>query len=101
MKIKYLGPSPVVKIAPYGDHRKDEVKDYPDEFGEDLLATSKKQKFEAIDGIIAKTGALNDMTVKELKVLLGELEVSYDATAAKSELIALVKANTAESPEEK
>lgn len=98
MKIKYTGPRDVINVAPYGLHGKDEVKDYPDEFGEDLLATSKKQKFEAVDGI--KTGALNDMTVKELKALLDKREVSYDATATKSKLIALVEANTGEPPAE-
>lgn len=48
MKIKYLGPSPEVNIEPYGPHRKDEAKDYPDDFGQELLATSKRQKFEEI-----------------------------------------------------
>ena len=49
MKIKYLGPPPEVNVAPYGPHKQDEVKEYPDEFAEDLLATSKKQHFEAIE----------------------------------------------------
>lgn len=83
-----------VNVAPYGSHAKDEAKDYPDEFGEDLLATSKKQKFEAIDGIIAETGELTDMTVKKLKVLLDKLEVPYDAKATKSDLVSLVEENT-------
>lgn len=49
MEIKYLGPSDAVNIAPFGSHRKDEVKSYPDVFAKDLLATSKKQRFQAID----------------------------------------------------
>ncbi len=45
MRVKYLGPSPEVNVAPYGPHSKGEAKEYPDEFGGELLATSKKQKF--------------------------------------------------------
>lgn len=85
-----------VNIAPYGSHAKNEVKDYPDEFGEDLLATSKKQKFEVIEGSIIKTGALSDMTVVKLKALLSTLRVPHDAKATKDELISLVEANTKE-----
>lgn len=56
MKIKYLGPSESVNVAPYGPHRKGEEKDYPDEFAEELLATSKKQKFKAAGPIKTKGG---------------------------------------------
>jgi hypothetical protein len=49
MKIKYLGPSPSVNVGGFGPHPKDAVVDYPDEVAEELLATSKKQKFEAVD----------------------------------------------------
>jgi len=45
MKIKYMGPSPFVKIGGYPVQKKNEVIEYPDEVGEELLATSKKQKF--------------------------------------------------------
>jgi len=58
MKIKYLGPSPSVNVAPYGAHKKEEIKDYPDKFGEALLATSKKQKFEAVDALQKKSKKL-------------------------------------------
>lgn len=57
MQIKYLGPMEKVDVAPYGEHRKGKVKEYPDEFGEELLATSKKQKFEAIKGASIRKGA--------------------------------------------
>ena len=97
MKIKYLGPSKSVIVAPHGTHKKDETKDYPDEFAEDLLVTSKKQKFEAVDGVICETGALEDMTVAALKELLGKLDVSYDSKATKAELIKLIESSTAES----
>lgn len=48
MKIKYLGPSDSVNVAPFGEHPKGKVKWYPDEFGKELLETSKKQKFEEV-----------------------------------------------------
>ena len=48
MKIKYLGPAESVNVEPHGPHRQGEVKDYPADFGEDLLATSKKQQFELV-----------------------------------------------------
>jgi hypothetical protein len=50
MKIKYLGPSPSVIVAPFGEHKKDEIKEYPKVFGEELLATSQKQKFKRLKG---------------------------------------------------
>jgi|GEM_PF-3044484 len=46
MKIRYLGPSPSVNVGEFGPHYKDEVKDYPDKVGEELLATMRKQRFE-------------------------------------------------------
>lgn len=49
MKIKYLGPSPSVNVGEFGPHPKDVVIDYPDDVAEELLATSKKQKFERAD----------------------------------------------------
>lgn len=96
MRIKYLGPSGFVFITPYGDHQKGETKEYPDEFGKELIATSKKQKFEAVDGRIAETKALEDMTVADLKALLDKLKVSYDSRATKAVLTELIKTNTAE-----
>lgn len=48
------------------------------------------------NGIIIKTGALDDITVKELKALLDKLDVAYNAKDTKNKLISLVEANTAE-----
>jgi len=48
MKIKYLGPRAAVEVAPFGPHGIGEIKDYPDEFAEELLKTSKRQEFEAV-----------------------------------------------------
>jgi len=45
MKITYLGPSQAVIVHPFGEHRKNETKEYPDSFGEELIATSRKQQF--------------------------------------------------------
>ena len=50
MKIRYLGPQPRVSVGPYGPHMRGEVKDYPDGFGEELLATSRRQRFEKVSG---------------------------------------------------
>jgi hypothetical protein len=49
MKVKYNGPSPEVNVGGFGVHTKNEVKDYPDAVGAELVATGKKQQFEAID----------------------------------------------------
>lgn len=55
---------------------------------------------EEVEGVIAETPDLENMTVVALKVLLAKLEVDYDAKAKKSELIELVKTNTGEPPPE-
>lgn len=57
MKIKYLGPSSSVNVAPYGPHPKGQVVDYPDDFAEELLATSKKQRFTSVGQPTAKADA--------------------------------------------
>jgi len=49
MKIKYLGPGDAVNVEPYGRHLKDQVKDYPDDFADELLTTSTRQQFECVD----------------------------------------------------
>lgn len=49
MKIKYLGPSAKVNVHPFGEHRKFEVKDYPDDFAEDMIATRREHKFEIVE----------------------------------------------------
>jgi len=48
MKIKYLGPHDFVEVRGFGPHLRSEVKDYPDEVGRELLATARRQKFEAV-----------------------------------------------------
>jgi len=50
MKIKYLGPSSSVNIGGYPSQKKGEIVDYPDEFGIELVATNKKQKFVHMKG---------------------------------------------------
>ncbi len=49
MKIRYLGPCDSVNVAPHGPHPAGEIREYPDEFGADLLSTSQKQRFEAAE----------------------------------------------------
>ena len=48
MIIKYLGPRSRIRVAPYGWHEMEEEKEYPDEFGEELMETSKKNHFERV-----------------------------------------------------
>lgn len=57
MKIKYSGPSNTVNVPPYGKHAKDQVKEYPDDFAKELLATSNRQQFEAVKTKTEKTDA--------------------------------------------
>jgi len=71
MNIRYDGPSPSVNVEPYGSHAKGEVKEYPAEFGEELIATSKKQRFTAIAGQV-DPGA---MTIAQLT---SDLALFYD-----------------------
>jgi len=56
MLIKYMGPSDGVIVEPFGIHTRGQVKYYPDQFGKELLATSKKQKFEKIEDSKALSG---------------------------------------------
>lgn len=49
MKIKYLGPSTSVNVHPYGAHAQDQTREYPADFAEELLATSKRNQFEAVE----------------------------------------------------
>lgn len=101
MLINYLGPSDFVRVPPYGRHWQDQVKEYPDEFGADLLASSTKQQFEEVDdGVVTETPDLADMTVKELKELAAKLEIDVDAKAKKNDLVAAIEGATGEPPEE-
>lgn len=97
MLIKYLGPSPHVNIEPYGQHRKGETREYPDEFAVELLSTSSRQQFEPVtgDGTIAITPPPEKMTVPALKDLLDRLGVGFPANAKKADLVALVETATA------
>lgn len=48
MLIRYLGPREEIDLPPHGKHMRGQSKDYPDDFGRDLLATSKRQIFEQV-----------------------------------------------------
>jgi len=96
MWIRYLGPSESVNVVPFGPHVKNGVKAYPDDFAEDLLETSEKQRFEVAE----EAEVLKDMTVEKLKKELDAIKVKYPGNAKKDELIVLLLANTAEPPEE-
>jgi len=60
MKIKYKGPSPSVNVGAYPAQSKGQIVDYPDDVGEELLASAKKQKF-----ICVEEEALSDKTASE------------------------------------
>jgi len=118
MQVKYLGPSGEVNVVPYGPHRKGDVEEYPDDFAEELLATSKKQKFKAVGGrsepepeseseteekegeaesepeaAIEPELTIDDMTVAEIKAELDVRGVEYDDKARKAELFELYKSS--------
>ena len=65
---------------------KDEVREYPDDFAAELMATSKRQRFETEPSDPA------DMTVNQLRQVLKDLDVEVPANAKKIELVNLVRA---------
>lgn len=48
MQLKYLGPRDAVWVAPYGEHVRGGIVDYPDAFAADLIATSRRQQFAVV-----------------------------------------------------
>lgn len=48
MFIRYLGPREEIDLPPHGRHLRGQSKDYPEDFGKELLATSKRQVFEVV-----------------------------------------------------
>jgi len=48
MFIRYLGPREEIDLPPHGRHLRGQLKDYPEDFGKELLATSKRQVFEVV-----------------------------------------------------
>ena len=63
--IEYLGPADWVNVEPHGRHMKNEVKEYPDDFAEELLGTSKKQQFKKTGD--SGTKETEDSSTKEPK----------------------------------
>lgn len=49
MQIRYDGPRSDIEVGGFGSHKKGKIKEYPDEFGEALLAASVRQIFVAVD----------------------------------------------------
>jgi len=105
MRVKYLGPRDQVFVPPYGRHWKDKIEPYPDEFAEDLVATSKKNKFEfandeegldnesetaAASDDLAVAPDFNELTVKELIGALETRGIEIPKKARKAELIELL-----------
>lgn len=77
MKIRYAGPADVIIVGAFGDHRKDEIRDYPDEVGRELIETAKKNLFEEV----SDAPDPEKMTVEQLK---GELAGFVDPASLKN-----------------
>ncbi len=95
MQIKYVGPSPSVIVHPYGVHMKDKVREYPDDFGEELLATSHKQNFEQVGGQRSGAGSGGDEAVDPEKMTVAQLAEELGGNPdglKKAELVEQVKA---------
>lgn len=84
MKIKYLGPNDHVVVGSYGVHYRDEIKEYPDDFAKELLATSVRQRFEG-------EGSIESKTVAELTTILEAAGIEIPPKARKAELIEMLK----------
>ena len=96
MKVKYLGPSKSVNVAPYGAHPKGVTIEYSDEFAEDLLETSTRQRFEEVEQL----DNFKDWTVRELKAALVKKGVEFPENTKKAGLVALMEKASADAPEE-
>lgn len=48
MLIMYVGPREDIDLPPHGKHLRGQSKEYPDDFGRELLATSKRQIFQMV-----------------------------------------------------
>jgi len=65
MKIRYLGcrrpngelVGDSVGVGGFGSHLRGEVKDYPEDVGQELLATMRRQKFELVEDEAPKVTA--------------------------------------------
>lgn len=82
MKIKYLGPRDVIRVGGFGDHRRDEVKEYPEAVGRELVATGVRQKFETVENDdlrdLFELIAAAKMAIDEGKVITsGKPDIKY------------------------
>lgn len=102
MWIRYDGPAPSVNVGGHGEHLQGQVMEYPDDFGAELLETSRRQKFERVDvdddAVIAETPPIDEMTVAQLKDLLAKLGLGVPVNAKKADLVALVLEATSPPP---
>lgn len=55
IKLKYLGPRDHIDVPPYGEHIRDQDKEYPTAFANELLETSSRQQFEVVEVKAEKT----------------------------------------------
>ncbi len=65
MEIIYLDQREAVNVPPFKKHLRGDTKEYPDDFGPELMATSTKQKFEEVGepDTITKSSFMQTRTV--------------------------------------
>jgi hypothetical protein len=65
--VQYMGPGDTINVAPFGPHRRGEVKEYPDDFAMHLLRTSRRQRFTIVHntGDPASAAASIPATIEE------------------------------------
>jgi len=106
MKIRYDGPSPFVRVHPFGRHYQGETKEYPDDFGGQLLASCNRQQFAAADGenspdpidalIANPIDDWFDLTVEQLRMVCDRLNLKYTKAYREAGLVKLIDAHFAE-----
>ncbi|BBO80174.1 hypothetical protein DSCO28_07400 [Desulfosarcina ovata subsp. sediminis] len=78
----------------------DRIEEMEDKEALRLIEKGHVKPVETDAGVIAVTPPIDEMKVPELKALMDKLGIAYPADAKKPDLVALVKANTAEPPKE-
>lgn len=100
MLIKYLGPSDFVRVVPNGRHWQNQVKEYPDDFGADLLETSTRQQFEEVDAFEFDADAAianppadwTTLTIDDLRKVCDRMGCKYGSRTKEASLIKLIVA---------
>ena len=75
-KIRYDGPCDWVNVGPHGQHHRDQVKEYPSKYAEELLVTSKKQQFVDVTEDEMQAGTVHGVLMSDED---GEAVIDLDA----------------------